>query len=44
MKFGMQAVLTAVPGKGNELADIMTQAASAVAEKPEEKEAVAVDE
>lgn len=31
MKFGMQAVLTAEQGKGNELAKIMTQAADAVA-------------
>ena len=31
MKFGMQAVLTAQPGKGDELAEIMTAAADAVA-------------
>lgn len=30
MKFGMQAVITAVEGKGNELADIMLQASHAV--------------
>ena len=30
MKFGMQAVITAVAGKGDELADIMLQASRAV--------------
>lgn len=30
MKFGMQAVLTATEGKGDELADIMLQASHAV--------------